>query len=138
MAKQRDNCQQCMAPVLKVFINGRPVVLDWPRHEHGDVAVEHALNGTWFARALPVGAPLLATEQRFRRHDCELSAPAAGPQTAAEPISGPVPADQVKRWQQAVAARNRELRNRRGRRPGKAAAAIEKPGMYVKRPEGKP
>lgn len=119
---QRDNCSTCLAPILRVWINGKPVVLDWPRHEHGDVAVEHALNGTWFARNLPVGAPLMAVEQRFRRHDCGEPVP-----SISEPVHAPADdlrAAQRGDWQKALSARARDQRNRRGRRPEKPVTGV--------------
>ena len=117
---QRDNCGQCMAPILRVYVGSRRTILDWPWAEHGDIAVYTTVAGTYSARYCPVGETLHAAEKRYRVHSCgeplqDLSEPVRSP----EPVTGPVPAGQVKAWKAAVARHQAELRNRRGTRPGK-------------------
>ena len=108
----RGLCPSCHGQIVTVYVTGRKTLVDWPRAEHGDVAIQLTVTGAWEARHVPVGEAVRLVEKRYRVHACgEPRQDISEPQHAPEPY-----ADRVRAAQAALA---RDKRSRRGRRPPK-------------------
>ena len=121
-------CPACKQRTVTVRMStGLLVKLDWPPAEHGMYAAAQTAAGGWVCDLVPVGEPVYAPYKRFQEHACgEAPQDLSEPVRAAEPLRGEAFLAAVRK---VKAEQARAEVNRKGRRPGKAAVAVERPGM---------